>query len=189
MHKLLTGGATVAVAISLSVLGATASAVPLELPPTGSAQSSAPTAETISAAFPHLLPANREGEVGYRNATCWETDRGYIPSPNDGDPEFGNWVWQWRCYSGGANQADPFYRIYAYQSAAGVESVIASLPPVTVSTDLNHGRTYTNYKYTDNGNKILTVFLGDPQRSRFLMFTDGYGTPEEVLDWWRSAPL
>ncbi|UGT64153.1 serine/threonine-protein kinase [Nocardia asteroides] len=147
-----------------------------------------PSADAISKEFPRMVPASSDEETGYNNATCWETDTSYTPSPNDGDPEFGSWAWQWRCYGGGDSD-DPFYRIYAYNSAADVQSVVAGLPANTKSTDTNGGKQYTNYKYSDNGNKIITVFSGDPDRSQFLMFTDGYGTPEEVLSWWRSAPL
>ncbi|MEV0359660.1 serine/threonine-protein kinase [Nocardia sp. NPDC050697] len=147
-----------------------------------------PSADAISKEFPRMVPATSDEETGYNNATCWETDTSYTPSPNDGDPDFGSWAWQWRCYGGGDSD-DPFYRIYAYNSAADVQSVVSNLPTNTKSTDTNGGKQYTNYKYSDNGNKIITVFSGDPDRSQFLMFTDGYGTPEEVLSWWRSAPL
>ncbi|MFF2085476.1 hypothetical protein ACFVVM_17010 [Nocardia sp. NPDC058176] len=180
--------AAVITATGLSMFGADAAAEPVAPASTGSAQTSTPTAETISAAFPRLVPASREGEIGYREATCWETDRGYLPDPNRGDPDFGNWVWQWRCFAGGDSQ-DPFYRVYAYQSPADTHSVLTALPPNTVSIDTNHGRPYTNHKYTDNGHKIITSFFDDPQRSGFLFFTDGYGTPDEVLNWWKSAPL
>ncbi|WP_043656724.1 serine/threonine protein kinase [Nocardia thailandica] len=146
-----------------------------------------PNADAISAEFPRMVPATTDGEKGYNNAKCWETDTSYTPSPSDGDPEFGDWKWQWRCYDG--DNDDPFYRIYVYNSAADVQAVINGLPANTKSVDTNGGKQYTNYKYTDNGNKIITVFTGDPDRSQFLMFTDGYGKPEDLLSWWRSAPL
>ncbi|WP_278263302.1 serine/threonine protein kinase [Nocardia sp. AG03] len=149
-----------------------------------------PDADAISAAFSRMVPATVTGETGYNQATCWETDTNYTPSPNDGDPDFGAWVWQWRCYDGGGGSGDdPFYRFYVYNSAADVQAVINGLPTNTKSTDTNGGKQYTNYKYTDNGNKIITQFTGEPDRAQFLMFTDGYGDPDDVLRWWRSAPL
>ncbi|MFB7875959.1 protein kinase [Nocardia sp. NPDC056064] len=149
-----------------------------------------PNADAISAAFSRMVPATVDGETGYNQATCWETDTNYTPSANDGDPDFGAWVWQWRCYDGGGGSGDdPFYRFYVYNSAADVQAVINGLPSNTKSTDSNGGKQYTNYKYTDNGNKIITQFTGDPDRAQFLMFTDGYGDPDDVLRWWRSAPL
>ncbi|KAF0849286.1 hypothetical protein [Nocardia caishijiensis] len=186
MYKVRTLGAAVAVGVALTLFGAQASAVPGL--PSGSSEVVTPTAESISTAFPRLVPQSAEGEVGYRGATCWQTDREYIPSANAGDPEFGNWAWQWRCYGGGDGN-DPFYRIYAYHSSVDVQSVVAGLPPSSMTTDVNNGREYTNHQYTDNGNKIITTFSGDPQRATFLMFTDGYGTPDEVMNWWRAAPL
>ncbi|MFD6388923.1 serine/threonine-protein kinase [Nocardia sp. NPDC060259] len=149
-----------------------------------------PDADAISAEFAQMVPADTDGDTGYNGASCWETDTGYTPSPNDGDPDFGAWVWQWRCYDGGGSGGnDPFYRIYVYNSAADVQAVIDGLPTNTKSVDTNGGKQYTNYKYTDNGNKIITQFTGDPDRAQFLMFTDAYGTADEVLRWWRSAPL
>ncbi|GAD86640.1 serine/threonine-protein kinase [Nocardia asteroides] len=147
-----------------------------------------PNADAISAEFSQMVPATVDGDTGYNGASCWETDSSYTPSANDGDPDFGAWVWQWRCYDGGGSD-DPFYRIYVYDTAADVQAVINALPTNTKSVDTNGGKQYTNYKYTDNGNKIITQFTGDPDRAQFLMFTDGYGKADEVLRWWRSAPL
>ncbi|MGW5450916.1 protein kinase domain-containing protein [Nocardia sp. NPDC003979] len=149
-----------------------------------------PDAAAISAEFSRMVPPDADSETGYNGATCWETDPSYTPTDNDGDPQFGSWAWQWRCYGGGDEQDnDPFYRFYVYNSAADVQAVIDGLPANTKSTDTNGGKQYTNYKYSDNGNKIITVFTGDPDRAQFLMFTDSYGEPEDVLRWWRSAPL
>lgn len=149
------------------------------------------TADSISKEFPNLVPASTSEEVGYNSAKCWETGTSYAPSPDEGEPDFGKWQWQWRCY-GGNNNDDPFYRIYVYESAADVDSVIRSLPAdAEKSTDTNGGKTYTNYKIDNNdGPKMVTVFTGDPDRAQFLMYTDGVvGTIDEVLTWWRSAPL
>lgn len=149
-----------------------------------------PNADAISAEFSRMVPANTDGDIGYNGASCWETDSSYTPSANEGDPDFGAWAWQWRCYDGGgSNGNDPFYRIYVYNSAADVQAVINGLPTNTKSLDTNGGKQYTNYKFTDNGNKIITQFTGDPDRAQFLMFTDGYGEADELLRWWRSAPL
>lgn len=146
-----------------------------------------PTVDSISKEFPRLVPAASGSGTGYNNATCWDTDTSYKPSSNEGDPEFGEWQAQWRCYGG--NNDDPFYRIYVYKSSADVQSVIRGLPSNTKSTDTNGGKQYTNYKYTNNGNKIITAFTGDSDREQYLMFVDSYEDPDEVLRWWRSAPL
>ncbi|AFU05026.1 serine/threonine-protein kinase [Nocardia brasiliensis] len=146
------------------------------------------TAESISAEFPRMVPASTTEEVGYNGAKCWETDTSYTPSPGAGDPDFGAWAWQWRCYGGGTN-SDPLYRIYIYKSAADAQAVISKLPSNTKAMDSNGGQSYTNYKFDESGPKIVTAFTGDPDRAQYLMFTDGSGTIDEVLRWWRSAPL
>ncbi|MFD3506282.1 protein kinase [Nocardia sp. NPDC058666] len=149
-----------------------------------------PDAEAIIAEFGRMVPASIDGDTGYNSATCWETDNTYTPSPSDGDPDFGGWAWQWRCYGGGSgSDLDPFYRFYAYDSAAAVQSVVDNLPTNTKSTDSNGGVPYTNYTYTDNGAKMITVFTGDPDRAQFLMFTNSHTDADEMLRWWRTAPL
>ncbi|TCJ99711.1 serine/threonine-protein kinase [Nocardia alba] len=147
-----------------------------------------PSADAISAEFGRIVPATVDDSTGYNGATCWETDNTNPPSPAEGEPDFGAWVHLWSCFGGGDSD-DPFYRIYAFDSAADVKAVLDGLPTNTKSTDSNGGKQHTNYKYTDNGNKIITSFTGNPARSQFLMYTDGYGTADEVLRWWRSAPL
>ncbi|MFC9440636.1 serine/threonine-protein kinase [Nocardia sp. NPDC057030] len=146
------------------------------------------TADSISAEFPRMVPATKTETVGYNGAKCWETDTNYTPSPSDGDPEFGAWQWQWRCYGGGDN-SDPLYRIYVYKSAADVQAVLKTLPSNSKSTDSNGGKSYTNYKFETGGPKIVTAFTGDPDRAQYLMFTDGTGSIDQTLRWWRSAPL
>ncbi|WP_280232669.1 serine/threonine-protein kinase [Nocardia cyriacigeorgica] len=148
------------------------------------------TAESISKEFPEMVPASASGDVGYHNAKCWETEPQYAPDRDTGEPDFGNYSWQWRCY-GGSDNDDPFYRFYVYDSAADVQSVIDGLPSsATKSSDVNGGQTYTNYKIDSDGPKMVTVFTGEPERGQFLMYTDGIvGTIDEVLTWWKSAPL
>ncbi|KQY38706.1 MULTISPECIES: serine/threonine-protein kinase [Nocardia] len=155
---------------------------------TSAANHITPSAEAISAEFGRIVPATVDDSTGYNGATCWETDNSNPPSPAEGEPDFGAWVHLWSCFGGGDSD-DPFYRIYAFDSAADVKSVLDGLPANTKSTDSNGGKQYANYKYTDNGNKIITQFTGEPDRAQFLMYTDGYGTADEVLRWWRSAPL
>ncbi|NEW45583.1 serine/threonine-protein kinase [Nocardia cyriacigeorgica] len=148
------------------------------------------TADSISQAFPAMVPASSTGETGYNNAKCWETEPQYAPDAEKGEPDFGNYGWQWRCY-GGSDNDDPFYRFYVYDSAADVQSVIDGLPAsATKSSDASGGHTYTNYKIDKDGPKMVTVFTGDPERGQFLMYTDGIvGTIDQVLTWWKSAPL
>ncbi|WP_280399891.1 serine/threonine-protein kinase [Nocardia carnea] len=148
------------------------------------------TADSISKEFPQLVPATKEEEIGYNGAKCWETDDGYTPSPDDGEPDFGKWAWQWRCYGGGDND-DPFYRIYVYDSADEVDSVVKGLPATAEkSSDTNGSRTYTNYKWDSDGPKMVTVFTNHPERAQYLMYTDGIvGTIPEMVTWWKSAPL
>lgn len=148
------------------------------------------TADSISKEFPQLVPATPAEEIGYNGATCWETDSGYTPSPDDGEPDFGKWAWQWRCYGGGNNE-DPFFRVYVYESAAEVETVVKGLPATAEKSNDTHGdRTYTNYKYDSDGPKMVTVFTNHPERAQYLMYTDGIvGTIPEMLTWWKAAPL
>ncbi|MFD6163061.1 protein kinase [Nocardia sp. NPDC060256] len=146
------------------------------------------TADSISTEFPRMVPATKTEQVGYNGAKCWNTDTSYTPPPSDGDPQFGAWAWQWRCYGGGDN-SDPLYRIYVYKSAADAQSVLKTLPSNSKSMDSNGGKSYTNYKFDASGPKIVTAFTGDPNRAQYLMFTDGSGSIDQTLRWWRSAPL
>ncbi|MFD3702661.1 protein kinase [Nocardia sp. NPDC058658] len=146
-----------------------------------------PSAEAISAEFGRIVPASTDDSTGYNGATCWQTDSSDPPEPSEGDPDFGAWAHLWSCFGG--DNDDPFYRIYAFNSAADVEAMLDGLPTNTKSTDSNGGKQYTNYKYTDNGNKIITQFTGDPDRAQFVMFTYNYDDAAELLRWWRTAPL
>ncbi|WP_406265281.1 protein kinase [Nocardia sp. NBC_00881] len=149
------------------------------------------TAESISAEFPRMVPATKTEEAGYNGAECWLASASSPPSPSKGEPDFGDWAAQWRCFKGGNNK-DPYYRIYAYKTPAAVQNVLKGLPAqATKSTDSNAGKSYTNYKYVDDGAKMVTAFTGDPDRTQFLMYTDGFSstTIDELLRWWRSAPL
>ncbi|ONM50723.1 serine/threonine protein kinase [Nocardia donostiensis] len=147
------------------------------------------TLDSLSKEFPGMVPATTSGDVGYNAANCWNASSDSPPSPDAGEPDFGTWTYQWRCY-GGNNNDDPFYRFYVYESAADVEAVVQSLSGAQKSTDSNGGQTYTNYKLEKDSPMMITVFTGDPNRAQFLMFTDGVvGTIDEVLTWWKSAPL
>ncbi|WP_280489174.1 serine/threonine-protein kinase [Nocardia farcinica] len=147
-------------------------------------------AAAISNEFPRMVPAEADGDTGYNGATCgaYSPDRPSVPT--EGTPDFGAWAYQWDCFGGGNNE-DPFFTIYVYKSAADAQAALNNLPAdAQKSTDTNGGKTYTNYKFDDNGPKMVTVFTGEPDRAQFLMYTDGIvGTIDEVLRWWRSAPL
>ncbi|MEC3952232.1 protein kinase [Nocardia sp. CDC153] len=140
--------------------------------------------------FPKLLPATKTGGKGYNGATCWVADSPVSSDATDGTPDFGDWTVQWRCY-GGSDNADPFYRIFAYASASDVQSVIGGLNPDAKSTDPIGGKAYTNYQLTgDSHPRLVTAFTGDTNRAQYLMYTDGItGTMDTVLKWWKSAPL
>ncbi|MGK8522388.1 protein kinase domain-containing protein [Nocardia asteroides] len=149
------------------------------------------TPESVSAEFPRMVPASKTEDVGYNGAECWLASPSSPPSPSTGEPDFGDWAAQWRCFKGGNNE-DPYYRIYAYKTPADVQAVLKGLPSsATKSTDSNGGKSYTNYKYVDDGAKMVTAFTGDPDRTQYLMYTDGFShtTINELLRWWRSAPL
>jgi serine/threonine-protein kinase len=157
----------------------------------GNGGSVTPNADAITAAFPRMVPTSKTGDTGYNGAHCIAADPSSPSPPTTGSPDFGKWVYEWDCYGGGDNSdPDPFYTIFVYNSAADVQSVVNSLPTNTKSTDTNGGKSYTNYKYTNDGPKILTVFTGDKNRAQFLMYTDGLaGSIDKALRWWRSAPL
>ncbi|WP_040798011.1 serine/threonine-protein kinase [Nocardia higoensis] len=146
--------------------------------------------DAISREFPRMVPDNEDGDVGYNGATCGSYTSASPSIPTDGTPDFGNWVHQWDCFGGGGND-DPFFTIYAYATPQDAQAALANLPSDAVqSSDTNGGRTYTNYKFENSGPKMVTVFTGDPDRAQFLMYTDGIvGSIDEVLRWWRSAPL
>jgi len=146
--------------------------------------------DAISRAFPGLVPDNEDGDIGYNGATCGSYTSASPSFPTDGTPDFGNWVHQWDCFGGGDNE-DPFFTIYAYATPQDAQAALNNLPASAVqSTDSNGGRNYTNYKFEQSGPKMVTVFTGEPERAQFLLYTDGIvGTIDEVLRWWRSAPL
>lgn len=179
MKMLVNFAAAAAVTLSLGVLGA----------PTAQADI-APTSDSISRAFPRMVPANTADEFGYHGATCASYSSGNPPDSTAGTPDFGNWVNQWDCF-GGANNDDPFYTFYIYASPADALSALNNLPATAVkSTDVNGGKPYVNIKFDNSGPKMVTAFTGGEDRSRILLYTDGIvGTIDEVLNWWRSAPL
>ncbi|MBL1076205.1 serine/threonine protein kinase [Nocardia sp. 2] len=145
---------------------------------------------TVSQEFPRMLPASKSSETGYNGATCWLADSSSPPDADEGEPDFGNWTVQWRCFGGGNNE-DPFYRVYGYDSSADLQSVLSGLTPNEKSTDSNGGESYTNYQFTDLSRpRMVTNFTGDSDRTQMLMYTDGVvGSMDAVLSWWRSAPL
>ncbi|MTE12817.1 protein kinase domain-containing protein [Nocardia aurantiaca] len=140
--------------------------------------------------FPKLLPAVKTGGKGFNGATCWVADSPVSTDATDGTPDFGDWEVQWRCYGGGNNN-DPFYRIFAYSSAADAQSVLSDLTPDAKSQDANGGKTYTNYQITNDSHpRLVTAFTGDNNRTQYLMYTDGLtGSIDPVLKWWKNAPL
>ncbi|QIS15289.1 serine/threonine protein kinase [Nocardia arthritidis] len=151
--------------------------------------SGAADAKTISAQFSRMVPAGADDGVGFDSARCWNTDPSFKPSTFDGEPNYGSWAWQWIC-SGGNNNDDPLYRFVIYKSTDDLQSVLKGLPSgATKSTDTNGGKTYTNYKWTDSkSHQILTVFSGG-DKDRILFVCHDYSSPEELLSWWKKAPL
>ncbi|GAB2507035.1 hypothetical protein GCM10027167_04630 [Nocardia heshunensis] len=142
---------------------------------------------TAAQAFPKLLPATKTGGKGFNGATCWVADSPVASDATDGTPDFGKYTVQWRCY-GGSNNADPFYRIFAYGSAADAQSVLGGLSG-SKSQGANGGKSYTNYQFTDDDHpRLVTAFAGD--KAQYVMYTDGLsGSLDDVLKWWKNAPL
>ncbi|MEV0295175.1 protein kinase [Nocardia sp. NPDC050710] len=201
-------GAVVLIVVVLGVIGVVAGSDSSDTPTTTTASSARPTsgsytttsaastgtvtadADSISKEFPRMVPASKSGDTGYNGATCGAFSSSSPSTPTTGTPDFGNWAYQWDCFGGGNND-DPFFTIYVYKSSADVQAALNNLPTDAVkSTDSNGGKSYTNYKFDNSGPKMVTVFTGDKNRGQFLMYTDGIvGSIDEVLRWWRSAPL
>ncbi|WP_433200168.1 protein kinase domain-containing protein [Nocardia sp. CA-107356] len=156
----------------------------------GGSGSADATAAAISKEFPRMVPASESDSVGYNGAKCNAHKTGDLTLPTPGTPDFGAWAAQWDCYGGGDND-DPFYTIYVYKNASDVQQALSNLPSdATKSTDTNGGKSYTNYKFVNDGPKIVTAFTSDSKRAQFLMYADGLaGAQDKVLRWWRSAPL
>ncbi|WP_227996412.1 serine/threonine-protein kinase [Nocardia australiensis] len=190
-------GAVVLILVVLLVIGivagsdSTSNSGAASTSTSGSAGSITPNGDAISAAFPRMVPASESADTGYNGSHCIAADSTSPSPPTTGSPDFGKWVFEWDCYGGGeSSKPDPFYTIFVFDSAADIQAVINALPTNTKSTDTNGGKTYTNYKYDNDGPKILTVFTGDPSRAQFLMYTDGLaGSIDKAMRWWRSAPL
>lgn len=180
MRKVIKVAATVvAVAMGLGIAGVSTAQADV-----------APTPASISSAFPGMVPADPSGETGYHGATCGAYSPDDPPYVTAGTPNFGNWVSQWDCF-GGADNDDPFYTFYIYASPADALAALNNLPAnAAKSVDFNGGKPYANVKFEDSGPKMVTAFTGDGDRGQILLYTDGVvGTIDEVLDWWRSAPL
>ncbi|WP_327141872.1 protein kinase domain-containing protein [Nocardia sp. NBC_01327] len=185
------GTTTTAKAPTTSAYASTPAHASTSAAPASSGSSSGTPADVagISAQFSHLVPATATGDTGYNGASCWVADPKSPPDKSDGEPDFGDWAAQWRCFGGGNND-DPFYRIYAYSSADKVKSVVSGLKPDKTSSDASGGKTYTNYEFTGSRPRMVTVFTGDNNRTQYLMYTDGVaGSMDALLTWWRSAPL
>ncbi|WP_330185288.1 protein kinase [Nocardia sp. NBC_01503] len=171
--------------------GSTAKSAPASATTSVASGSDKPVdSSAISTEFSRLVPATKDGDTGYNGATCWLADPKSPPDKSDGEPDFGDWAVQWRCFGGG-NNGDPFYRIYAYSSAAKAQSVVSGLHPDKKTSDSSGGKAYTNYQFTGSDRpRMVTAFTGDSNRGQYLMYTDGVvGSIDEVLTWWRSAPL
>ncbi|WP_109530539.1 MULTISPECIES: hypothetical protein [Nocardia] len=179
MKALITMVAATLVALSTGVVGASTARADV-----------APTSDSISRAFPRMVPADASGEVGYNNATCGAYSPSAPPYITAGTPNFGNWANQWDCF-GGAGNADPFYTFYIYASPLEAAAALNSLPAgAAKSIDVNGGKPYVNFTFEDSGPKMVTVFAGDGDRGQILLYTDGIvGTIDQVVNWWRSAPL
>ncbi|MEV6278287.1 protein kinase [Nocardia sp. NPDC051832] len=194
-------GAVVLVVAMLAVIGVVVGDDPSPTPtrtPTASVTATATSTsatpgtaasiEAISREFSSLVPGEPDGSAGYNGSTCSSHTASSPPNPTDGTPDFGKWGFAWDCYGGGDNE-DPFYTIYMYNSAAEAQAAVNNLPKdAKKESDSNGGKSYTNYKFTNSGPKMVTVFTGS--RGQYLMYTDGIvDTHDEVLRWWRSAPL
>ncbi|MFD4430166.1 serine/threonine protein kinase [Nocardia sp. NPDC058497] len=164
-----------------------------------------PDGAAIHNAFPAMVPADTDTAYGGGKCYSWPS------SVNDSwwDPDFGDWQWQINCAPSAQSTAKIHFRIYAYNSALAVESVVRGLPSPVKSVDTNKaaGKSYTNYAFIDTGNqgeqgdrlsahRIVTVFTGDPARTQFLMYTEWLsesatitGSAAELKQWWKSAPL
>ncbi|MGW4365362.1 hypothetical protein ACWEKT_06925 [Nocardia takedensis] len=149
-----------------------------------------PTPDSISRAFPHMVPADVSGEVGYNDAVCGAYTPSAPPYITAGTPDFGNWVNMWDCF-GGAGNDDPFYTFYIYPSSVDALAAASRLPAgATKSVQFNGGKPYVTFTFEDSGPKMVTLFTGDGNRGQILLYTDGIvGTVDEVLNWWRAAPL
>ncbi|GAA5041824.1 serine/threonine-protein kinase [Nocardia callitridis] len=146
--------------------------------------------DAISAEFPGMVPASSSGDIGYHGASCWLAST-TTPTPDKGEPDFGTYAAQWRCYKGN-NNSDPYYRFYVYESAAQVQSVLRALPSTAAESSATAGgKPATNYTIIEDGAKMVTAFSGDPDRAQFLMYTDAFlaDSSTELMTWWRSAPL
>ncbi|MEV0765565.1 protein kinase [Nocardia sp. NPDC050435] len=192
-------GSVVLVLVLLMVIGAVVGddTDPTTTPTASATTSAASTAaatsasvEAISREFPSMVPAEADGNSGYNGATCSSHTASAPPSPTDGTPDFGEWAFAWDCFGGGDNE-DPFYTVYMFNSAADAQAALRNLPAdAAKSSDSNGGKSYTNYKFNNSGPKMVTAFSGS--RGQYLMFTDGIVDTisiDDVLRWWRSAPL
>ncbi|MEU1430015.1 protein kinase [Nocardia sp. NPDC005746] len=178
--------------------------------PAGIPEHSGTDAQLISQRFPQMLPpadpaADTNSGIGYQGAACTTYPRSAPPpETGSGDPDLGEWVVAWNC-AGGVGH--PAYRFVMYRSAADAEAALAALPGYTRSDVKVHGNVYTNYRINDSAllrPRLVTEFhaqdgkkdgkkdgkhAGDGQHV-FLMYSTGFlATDDQLLDWWRAAPI
>lgn len=166
-----------------------------------------PSAAALYQAFPAMVPADPDTGTGYGGGKCFSRPNNV--KDNWWDPDFGDWQRAIQCAPSAQATAQINYRIYVYNTALAVESVVRGLPLSVKSVDSNKaaGKAYTNYAFADTGNqgeqghafkghRIVTVFTGDPARAQFLMYTEWLsetptiaGTAADLKQWWKSAPL
>ncbi|MEV6278095.1 serine/threonine-protein kinase [Nocardia sp. NPDC051832] len=154
-------------------------------------QTSAGDHAAIWNAFPKMVPVDTKRKEGYHGSSCKSSKDGKGVDRDDDGLDFGRWTAGWECESS-SDYKDPTFRIYAYQSAADVQAVVALLDPKTRFTAENNGRSYTLYRVKSYwGEAIVAVFLDSRDRAPFLMYARPKYTSEplDVAAWWKSTTL
>ncbi|MEC3952233.1 serine/threonine-protein kinase [Nocardia sp. CDC153] len=164
-------------------------------PAAGLPESAGADAQVLSQRFPQMLPqadpnSDSNSGTGYQGAVCTTFQRSSLPpDTGSGDPDLGGFAVGWNC---AGTVGHPTYRFVMYRSAADAEEALNGLS-ATRSDVKAHGNLYTNYQLSGSAllrPRLVTEFHSQDGKHAFLMYSTAFlATDDQLLDWWRSAPV
>ncbi|GAA5062555.1 serine/threonine-protein kinase [Nocardia callitridis] len=168
--------------------------------------------ETLTKAFPRLLPQTADLSYGYGSGDGFDGKSCFMSvSENKTDkkltsvhevPTFANWVTAWDCFGGAGHNPD--YLVVGFNSPQEAQAATAALPTNTKGTETNGATSHTTYRWQENKSSypdayLVADFADEPARASYLLFAsaridedDSYRigiTPAEFKSWFTTVPL